>query len=127
MKVGRILFGPDIPQNKDIKTLDATRSRRVSNIQVNIPKVQLEVCICAAMLMDDGYIIRGHRHVACLMTAGNMGYGRQVLRSEQQGFVTSRNRFVDRMEGARLQNAAGLVSADTKQSIKDMLFSEDLY
>jgi hypothetical protein len=45
-----------------------------------------------------------------------------------QGFVTSRNRFVGRQEGARLMRAVGHVSAMTGESFtSDTLFSEDLY
>jgi len=75
--------------------------------------------------MDDGYIIRGHRHSDAMQTAGNMGYG--YIRQDMQCFVTSTGRFVRRKEGAALQNAAGIPSATTGLPINDILFSEDLY
>lgn len=85
-----------------------------------------EVCICAGLLLDDGRVIRGHRHDGCMQTLAGMHWTGRVTQ-EMQGFVTSRNRWVDRSEGARLQNAAHLVSALTKCPIKGVLFSEDLY
>lgn len=42
----------------------------------------------------------------------------------EQGFVTSRNRYVDRYEGMNLQIAAGLI-IDGRSG--QPLFSEDLY
>lgn len=89
-----------------------------------------EVCICAALRLDDGRVIRGHRHDDCIHTARKREKAGQEIgpiRQEAQGFVTSHGRFVGREEGAELQNAAGIVSADTGLPIKGELFSEDLY
>jgi hypothetical protein len=46
-----------------------------------------------------------------------------------QGFITSANRYVDRYEGFRLQEAAGIesVSKDGYREGCRQLFSEDLY
>ena len=44
----------------------------------------------------------------------------------EQGFITSRNRFVDREEGLRLQLRAG-VPAFGGDGYQDQLYSEDLY
>ena len=81
-----------------------------------------EICICAAIQLADGRIIRGHRHDDCIHTAikWKAPYFESV-----QGFQTSRNRFVDRYEGMRLQKAAGIESVCGARG--DMLFSEDLY
>lgn len=84
-----------------------------------------EICICAAVRCDDGTIIRGHRHDNCILTAKAIGKG--YTRQDMQGFVTSRNRYVSRMEGGALQNAAGIPSAHYGGPINGMLFSEDLY
>jgi hypothetical protein len=92
---------------------------------------QQEICICAAVrLEDDGYIIRGHRHHNCLQTAverqrATEPYSRPI--TPVQGFITSRNRFVDRKEGLRLQLAAGIESVSPDGYRGDILFSEDLY
>jgi hypothetical protein len=46
----------------------------------------------------------------------------------EQGFVTSRNRYVDRTEAMRLQVAAGIPSAcGGRMEDGQLLFSEDLY
>lgn len=90
------------------------------------PEERREVCICAGLLLDDGRVIRGHRHDGCMQTLAGMHWTGRVTQ-EMQGFVTSRNRWVDRSEGARLQNAAGVVSVLTGKPVRLTLFSEDLY
>ncbi len=92
-----------------------------------------ELVICSAIRLVDGRIFRGHRHHDCLRTA------KDVLEHEEpsswmsarsdgieQGFITSRNRYVDREEGLRLQLAAGIASV-SKRGYGSGLFSEDLY
>ena len=91
-----------------------------------------EVCLCAAIRLDDGRIIRGHRHDDCIQTALKWKKAGQEIGqalSKNQGFLTTRGRFVDRREGAALQSAAGIPSAQTGQPLCDgvALFSEDLY
>lgn len=89
---------------------------------------QGEVCICAAIRFDaDGEVFRGHRHDDAILAAGKAGKTRGEIAMSDQGFITSRNRFVSREEGARLQREAGIPSAQTGQPVNDMLFSEDLY
>jgi len=86
-----------------------------------------EICICAAMMAKNGMIIRGHRHRDCL---------EGIIRREQtpdtswesQGFITSCNRYVDRIKGFKLQQAAGVKSANREgYNSAGWLFSEDLY
>lgn len=84
-----------------------------------------EQVICAAVQLDNGIVLRGHRHDDCFKTAMSYGY-KERLSQAKQGFVTSRNRFVGRTEGAAIQKAAGIVSAWTGK-FSDLLFSEDLY
>jgi hypothetical protein len=60
-------------------------------------------------------------------TAGKAGVPREAIYAAEQGFITSRNRFVSREEGSALQRAAGIPSAQTGAPPSDMLFSEDLY
>jgi hypothetical protein len=99
-----------------------------------------EICICAAIRLPDGRVIRGHRHDSCIRTAyelvkwqhdPNSGVGGPEWSASMaidQGFVTSRNRYVGRREGMRLQVAAGIPSAcGGKMQDGEMLFSEDLY
>lgn len=83
-----------------------------------------EICICAAILCKNGQIIRGHRHGDCLR---NMYYREVKLKEKEQGFITSHNRFVGREEGRKLQDEAGIPSADPEGYKGNTLFSEDLY
>ena len=95
-----------------------------------------EICICAAVLGTDSKYYRGHRHSDCIRTIcertmDDNGKTIHVAVAKgspgNQGFITSKNRFVDRYEGAKLQNEAGIVSFRTGKSIVEVLFSEDLY
>ena len=93
-----------------------------------------EICICAAILLDDGRVIRGHRHADAMRTAQELvewqkpnSWMEHHRGTHAQGFVTSTNRYVDRQEGLRLQKAAGLPSACPSGYRKSDLFSEDLY
>jgi len=90
-----------------------------------------EVCICAAIRLENGRVIPCYRHSDGIATAHRMTPGRAPITSAMQGFLTSRNRYVDRLEGMRLQKAAGIPSADVRRGRNydndDMLFSEDLY
>jgi hypothetical protein len=96
-----------------------------------------EICICAAIRLPDGRVFRGHRHSDCIKTAhvtvtwnGGVDSGEHHWRADMcndQGFITSRNRYVGREEGLRLQLAAGIRSAcPSGYSVRE-LFSEDLY
>lgn len=130
-------------KSKDYKkTLLVTFGKLISNdgeldkkkCEAYIKRVEREakeMCICAALLMPDGYIIRGHRHSDCFKTAREMGrYNMMDFRnigSKGQGFVTSRNRFVTREVGRKLQDAAGIPSANPEGYMPGTLFSEDLY
>jgi hypothetical protein len=88
---------------------------------------QAEICICAAVRIPDGSIIRGHRHLHALVVAWNE-YPSLHITKDMQGFITSRNRFVTRAEGAELQRLAGVKSAATGREVEgDVLTSEDLY
>lgn len=91
----------------------------------------MERCICAAIRLQDGRIIRGHRHSDCINTAidwQDAGQDIGLLRCAEQGFLTSEQRFVNRTEAAALERAAGLLSAMTGQPFDSTcLFSEDLY
>lgn len=94
-------------------------------------RAQPEVCVCAAVQLADGYIVRGHRHHDCLRSAGLREEARAKHEGRdpspvhtlviEQGFMTTRNRFVNRQEGAALQVAAGLPVTHPD------LYSEDLY
>lgn len=94
-----------------------------------------EICICAAVRLPDGRVFRGQRHGDCIKTARaavewNGGKDDGVWTPDlcnDQGFITSRNRYVDREEGLRLQKAAGVASIDPTGYRVRELYSEDLY
>jgi len=83
----------------------------------------LEICICAAVKCPT-LLIRGHRHADCFRNLSERPM--KVEGPFEQGFITSRNRFVDREEGLRLQLRAG-VPAFGGDGYQDQLYSEDLY
>lgn len=83
-----------------------------------------EVCICAAVLTEEGLVIRGHRHHDALKAA-SLAFCTPKRGEDAQGFITSRNRYVTREEGYQLQVAAGHVSVNGYRG--ERLFSEDLY
>ena len=86
-----------------------------------------EICICAAVICTDGTVIRGHRHRDCFDTI--IRKGKKIAKFlDAQGFITSKNRFVNREQGFKLQQAAGVKSANPEGYNKaGWLFSEDLY
>ncbi len=86
-----------------------------------------EICICAAVKATDWTIIRGHRHRDCF--DGIIRRGKQIRKGfEAQGFITSENRFVDRVEGFNIQQRAEIKSANPQgYNLAGWLFSEDLY
>lgn len=89
-----------------------------------------EIIICAAIRMPDGYIVRGHRHADAIRTASGIPrYHRERAWGPNQGFVTSRNRYVDRVEACQIQKAAGIKSvlAGAEGYLHGELYSEDLY
>jgi hypothetical protein len=74
--------------------------------------------------LDKGIVFCGHRHPHCMYSMCSItGLRQSEAGHEVQGFLTSKNRFVDREEGARIhvQNG-GKLKYSTVQ-----LYSEDLY
>ena len=80
--------------------------------------------------MKDGYIIRGHRHSDAIATMkGIPRYKDEWAFGEDQGFITSKNRYVNRIDGAKIQKAAGIKSKmpEGQEYLHGELYSEDLY
>jgi hypothetical protein len=77
---------------------------------------------------DRGLVVLGHRHGQCMWTMGSLTGLRSVTFAEdgvgeyEQGFITNKNRFVGREEGA-------IIAFDANQikEKKETLYSEDLY
>jgi hypothetical protein len=85
-----------------------------------------EICICSAVLTEDGIAVRGHRHSDCIYSIHQRGKNISKKKNSQ-GFITSRNRFVNREEAAKLQIKAGINSIFTNKPSQGKLMSEDLY
>lgn len=86
-----------------------------------------ECIVCAAILLQSGKIICGVRHFDALMhqqLPQNPWYAKFITRRCQQGFVTSRGRFVDRAEAFAIAFSAGQVPW---MGGLRKLYSEDLY
>jgi len=111
--------------------------RQLFNFFQGLARPEPEVCICSAIRLPDGRVIRGHRHDDCLHTAhkivtwnGGHEPGEHHWKptmGRDQGFVTSRGRYVDRETALKLQLDAGLPSACPSGYRSRELFSEDLY
>ncbi len=86
----------------------------------------VETVVCAAVMASDGSIYRGHRHGHAMRAVRDEG--KELMNDRrQQGFITTRNRYVSREEARLLQDAAGIPSADKDGYRANTLFSEDLY
>jgi hypothetical protein len=73
---------------------------------------------------DRGIVFCGLRHPNCLyQMVAITGKYQHEAGEEVQGFLTTKNRFVDRKEGAKIHIANG----GTLKYNSDVLYSEDLY
>ena len=70
--------------------------------------------------ISSGIVVCGLRHCNCLLIAWQLDPEKKAKRV--QGFLTNKNRFVERVEGAEIAFKAKQIS-----EIKKRLFSEDLY
>lgn len=92
-----------------------------------------EAVVCSGISWN-GRVWRGHRHGDCMqamseelsytMTRKQMG---EQECFHEQGFVTSRNRYVTREEALAMHQALGIPSADKDGYRNKIMFSEDLY
>ena len=79
-----------------------------------------EVIICAAVRASNGKIVRGHRHNDAVRALQAMqGYEGERPEGDDQGFVTSTNRFLNRKEAYRIHFP--------DRAEPDELLSDDLY
>lgn len=90
----------------------------------------MEIIICSAVQYHDGTVIRGHRHNDALKTLFsipriNKDFEDKKAMIIKQGFITSKNRFVERKEALQIQLKAGIKSHRGKY--QNQLYSEDLY
>lgn len=91
----------------------------------------MEIVICSAVRCPDGYIVRGHRHHNAIYAMQDIPRYKGVhVHGDDQGFVTSLNRYVTRKEGYEIQKAAGIdsiIEDRTQKFLGGELYSEDLY
>jgi hypothetical protein len=97
-----------------------------------------EYLLCSAIWFDDGvdtyvhqprniktgFVVCGRRHHNCFTTVAMlMGIRKERLTKEEvQGFLTNKDRFVDRYEAAQIALASGQIKEP-----KERLFSEDVW
>lgn len=105
-----------------------------------------EFILCAANHYNDGvehhaqpkniktgFVVCGHRHHSCIaMFALMVGFpyderGLELMRTEEQGFLTNTNRFVDRLEALEIAKNANQLKPDERINEVIGLFSENLY
>lgn len=97
-----------------------------------------ESLICSAIHYDDGkiyvhqpkniktgFVVAGRRHHNCIMTMHILsGKSSSHFLEHTQGFITSRDRFLNRQAAYSLAVEAHQIIGDEKENT---LFSEDLY
>lgn len=99
-----------------------------------------ERILCAAIHYDDGHIhveqpiniksgfvVCGHRHHNCMVTAAILANTKEYGRSGTCGFLTSLNRFVDRYEAYDVASTYIIQLKNRPHHRADRLYSEDLY
>jgi hypothetical protein len=103
--------------------------------------IKHEYIICAAIWFDDGidrelpeiqgrtgFVIAGRRHHNCFNTAHILtdgGLRKDLPQQEVQGFLTNKNRFIDRHEAVKV--AFEVKQTEFMSEHPQGLFSEDLY
>lgn len=87
-----------------------------------------ETVACAAIRGTRAITFAGKRHHNCLQQITSAGFGGLWKCNSEQGFMTTHGRFVSREDGRKLQDAAGIPSADPGgYRGTNTLYSEDLY
>ncbi len=80
--------------------------------------------------IESGLVVEGHRHADIIRTMVNLLGKRTCTNGEdcagesEQGFVTNKNRFVNRVEAMKIARDANQIIAETTFP---ELYSEDLY
>lgn len=76
--------------------------------------------------IETGYVLCGFRHDNIIKLNYSLGGETTTSKNSVQGFLTSKNRFVDRKEALKIALAANQV-LDISNLRGEILFSEDLY
>lgn len=86
-----------------------------------------ERIVCAALRIEDGLYVCGVRHGDDIMRAQYRAMGYSHTHGMEQGFLTSKRRFVDRTEGLRIALDANQVIEKSGNPTSTELYSEDIY
>jgi hypothetical protein len=104
-----------------------TYEDEVRFIKTLLAEKDKEIVICSAVKTTTGKIFRGHRHGDCMRAIQDrhLAVGHSP---EDQGFITSLNRYVNRKEAYDIQINAGIKSINPDGYCEvGQLYSEDLY
>jgi len=83
--------------------------------------------------IETGFVVCGRRHHNCIQTfAQIVGFpydekGLELMRTEEQGFLTNLDRYVDRLEALEIARNANQLLDGEGVNEKIGLFSENLY
>jgi hypothetical protein len=118
---------------KDCQPIEWYEKKYAEMLEIAKASLLPEICLCAAIKYN-GKIYRGHRHGDCMRTITeevSFNHSRKEMlhmnMMDEQGFLTNYGRYVSREEGRKLQEEAGIKSADPEGYRGKTLFSEDLY
>ena len=132
-------------KREEIVKYHLSMGEEISEVELNKLTKKKEYILCAAIWYKDiplqkvidgvlpkncdrGLVVLGHRHGQCMWTMGSLTGLRSVTNAEdgvgeyEQGFLTNKNRFVDREEGGKIA-----FDANQTEDLRTTLFSEDLY
>lgn len=79
----------------------------------------------AAVKAENGMILLGKCHADCFYQGTNIGL-KMSSKADDQGFVTSKGRYVKRDQAARIAKKAGQLKKDDKRKVRHLL-SEDIW
>ena len=85
----------------------------------------LERITHAAVLTNKGYAVLGKCHADCFYSGKNTGL-KMSNKSDDQGFFTSRGRYVNRILAARIAKKAGQLDPSSNRKVYALL-SEDIW
>lgn len=93
----------------------------------------LETMVFLPKNINKGVIISGYRHAHCINLLKTISglrsvkFGPDSVGESIQGFLTNKDRFVDRLEAMDIAIKAGQVEKENLGNPRIGLFSEDLY
>jgi hypothetical protein len=103
-----------------------------------------EYILCAANHYDDGekydhqprnitqgFVVAGRRHHNCITTFAIMARWKDPEKMQRvpcvQGFLTSKDRFLNRVEARQLAISCGQLTGEDDRNVHGIIMSEDLW